>query len=161
MSASVVHAVGASCVLDPAPTTNVLPPGSSACGPISTTGYRSTGSPFAAVFPANDQDSVRGLKSWVAAGTQVSTVSSWPLGSRVHPSSSLGSSLPVPGITVHPSVFALSNASSTVGFGSLTQVLHGCWSMKVPSGRTSLAASPMFVQPGGGATDVQLPVTGL
>ena len=89
-----------------------------------------------------------------------STVRTWPLGSSVHPSSSLGSSLPVAGITFQVRFFALSNASSTVGSGSVRQVLHGCWSMKVPSSRTSLAASPMFVQPRGGATERQLSVAG-
>ena len=91
----------------------------------------------------------------------MSSVSSWPLGSRVQPSSSLGSFLPVAGITFHVRVFALSNASSTVRSGFVRQVWHGCWSMKVPLARTSLAASPMFVQPGGGATEAQVLVSGL
>ena len=59
-----VHFVGGSWVLTPPPTTNVLPPGISACGPTSTTGNRLTGLPFGAMAPANDQDTVLGLNSW-------------------------------------------------------------------------------------------------
>ena len=148
-------------MLEPAPTTNTLPPGISACGPISTTGHGSIGLPPTAVLPANDQVWVAGLYSWVSPGAQRATVSTWPFGSRVQPSSSLGSSLPVAGITRHVRFLALSSASSTVKSGFVRQVLHGCWSMKVPLARTSLAASPMFVQPGGGATEAQVLVTGL
>src|SRR5690242_2027180 len=90
VSAFVVHFVGGNWVLTPAPATNVLPPGVSFCGPISTIGNGSTGLPLLARFPANDQDRVAGVNSWVLPGIQVWTVRSLPFGSRVQPSSSLG-----------------------------------------------------------------------
>ena len=88
----VVQAAGFSGPV-PAPTTNTLPPGIPAWGPISADGVL-TGE--RGVLPAVPQVSVLGVNSSVVGVSQVSTVSSCPLGMSVQPSSSLGSFLPCP-----------------------------------------------------------------
>src|ERR1035441_8744808 len=76
----------------------------------------------------------------------------WPGsgGSKVHPSSELRSHLPTPltGIQLTGVVVVSSRANCVPPIRP---------SMKVPSGRTTLGASPMFCQPGGGFTGVQVP----
>ncbi len=102
------------------------------------------------------------MNSSVVGVSHVSIVSSWPLGSSVHPSSSLGSFLPVPGSVVQFRPLALSSASVVVRIGlDEVQFWHAWESMKVPLASTSLCASPMFVQPAGGATDCHVFVTEL
>ena len=136
-----------------------VPPGSSSCGPISTAGAF-TGD--LTVLPANDQLGLLGVNCSVVGVSHVSTVSSWPLGWRVQPSSSLGSFLPEPGITVQFRPVALNSASLVVRIGfDEVQFWHAWESTKVPLASTSLWASPMFVQPPGGATERHVLVTGL
>src|ERR1700722_18926025 len=143
----------------PAPTTNVLPPGITTCGPISAAG-EFTGD--FGVFPANDQFRLVGVNSSVVGVSQVSTVRSLPFGSRLQPSSSLGSFLPCPGMTSQFRPVALKSASSVVRLGLWeVQSWHAWDSMKVPLASTSPCASPIFVQPPGGVTDCHLLLTGL
>jgi hypothetical protein len=98
----------------PAPTTNVFPPGNTTCAPISTSGVL-TGD--FTVFPANDQLRLLGVNSSVVGVSHVSTVKSWPLGSRFQPSSSLGSFLPCPGSANQFRPVALKSAKSEVRMG--------------------------------------------
>src|SRR6202044_1493208 len=79
-------------------------------------------------------------------------VSTLPLGSKFQPSSSFSSNLPLP------------VAAQVTG---LRLVRMACCmvqqfaSMNFPSGNTTLEASPIVVQPGGGASEDHLLVTGL
>src|ERR1700733_639519 len=74
----VVHGSGYSSVLVPAPTTNTFPPGSSACGPISTTGHGLRGKPLGASAPEKVHVLLSGLNSCEPpTAAHTSTVRTW------------------------------------------------------------------------------------
>ena len=102
------------------------------------------------------------MNSSVVGVSQVSTVSSCPLGSGVQPSSSLGSFLPCPENVSQFCPVALNSANAVLSAKLLDrQSWHACASTYVPLASTSPWASPMFVQPGGGAICFHELVSGL
>src|SRR5690242_19210237 len=97
------------------------------------------------VLPAEDHNAVAGSYSSELFRLMASTVRTWPLGSSVHPSSSLRSDLPLP-VAVQVRLEGLNRAAWPSS---------GWASINVPLLRMTLCASPMRVQPQGGATEVQ------
>src|SRR4051812_37212431 len=95
------------------------------------------------VLPAEDHSAVEGSYNSEFGKLIASTVRTLPLGRSVQPSSSLRSDLPLP-VAVQVSVVGLNRAAS---------VSIGLASMRVPLLRITVCASPMLLQPEGGATN--------
>src|SRR5579885_726360 len=134
-----------------APRAKTLPSGRRTAGPISGTWpvwhmFVNPGT----VFPARDQIPATGSYSSDCDPFSVSTVSTFPFGSNVQPSSAFQSALPAPVVdqeNVLPEIFnrACSKPQQAP-------------SISVPSPKTTVGASPICDHPEGGCTDVQVPI---
>src|SRR6516225_42729 len=138
-----------------APTAKTVPSGRKTCGPISCDPLllAFVSANLTMVLPALIQPPVpaRYLSELVRfVGLLASTVRTDPSANSVHPSSSLMSAL------LAPVVVQVMAARSRMACCLVQQFA----SMYLPLGKTMLWASPIVVQPLGGATDAQVFVSG-
>src|SRR5882757_4674771 len=126
-----------------------VPFGRKTGGPISADPGSTSETP---VLPAEDQEPAAGSKISELVPLNASTVNTLPLGSKVKPSSLLTSAFPIVPVGVQARVLAVRRASS------LVQQFD---SMKVPSARVTVAASPIVVHPEGCPIALHLLVFGV